>query len=182
METPTVFSRVHAPEADRNLVRFLEHAAQEVHRWYPRVEVSDLIQAGEVRLLEIRPRFDPSRGASLTTFAYRPVRAAMRRFARRETTRAPLNSPKTTSPSPEDLAVAAEQDRLRLDALQRGIARLDPLDAELLLRVDGAGERVSTVAHVLGLDYDAARYRLRLGRERLAREVLRGEVDARSPR
>jgi DNA-directed RNA polymerase specialized sigma24 family protein len=52
-------------------------------------------------------------------------------------------------------------------------ASLDPVDAQLLLRVEGAGERISTVARTLGLDYDAARYRIRTGRERLAREVQR---------
>jgi RNA polymerase sigma factor (sigma-70 family) len=173
METLTVFSRAHALGADRNLLRFLEHAAQEVHRWYPHVEVNDLLQIGEMRVHDLRRRFDPSRGVSFTTFAYRAIRTAMRRFARTVTTFPLVDLPVTFSPSAEDLALDAEDRQLRLRALERGLARLDPLDAELLLRVEGAGESITTVARALGLDYDAARYRIRTGRERLAREIRR---------
>jgi RNA polymerase sigma factor (sigma-70 family) len=157
----------------RDLAGFLERAAREVHRSYRTVDVDDLVQIGAMRAHELRRRFDPSRRASFTTFAYRSVRSAMRRFARRVTTFPLVDLPESAAPSPEELALTVEDQQLRLRSLRRGLARLDPVDAQLLLRVEGAGERVATVARTLGLDYDAARYRIRTGRARLAREVRR---------
>jgi RNA polymerase sigma factor (sigma-70 family) len=151
----------------------LGNIAREVRRSFPTVGVDDLIQVGELRLHELRQRFDPTRGASLCTFVYKPVRSAMRRFARRVTSLPLADLPEPLAPSPEDLALDAEERHLSLRTLERGLARLDPVDAQLLLRVEGAGEPISTVARTLGIDYDAARYRIRTGRVRLVREILR---------
>ena len=50
----------------------------------PGVEIDDLVQEGRIALLRALERFDPSRGASLWTYARRLVKSSMRDYVEKE--------------------------------------------------------------------------------------------------
>lgn len=64
---------------------FVEACAQKVFNRTPHsVDLDDLLQEGYIALLDAHERYDPSRGTSFKSFAYRRVNGAMLDYLRRQ--------------------------------------------------------------------------------------------------
>lgn len=162
---------VGAPELE-HLRNLLQGFARRLERQHPTVDREELLQIGIATALTLRDRYDPSRGATFTTFAFRFAKRAMLSFVKR--IGCLVLEPRERDelqPSYEEEVLEAESTRERERLVQRVLSEFDPRDRALLLRVDGAGESLVDVAESLRLVYRHAHYRIQKARPRFERRM-----------
>jgi RNA polymerase sigma factor (sigma-70 family) len=177
----------------------VRHLAARLLPWFrPYVELDDLVAVGVEALLRSAERYDPARGTSLGTFAYRRVRGAMCEAVgavgpfSRGVTRRRRDRPTRASPSfimlrldDERLGAAAAElvdddltgavDRaLLLPRLVQAIDRLRELDRKIIVRHYVDGDSLATIGRDLGRSrsWVARKHAIALARLRTALEPV----------
>jgi RNA polymerase sigma factor for flagellar operon FliA len=129
------------PERDALLQKhlgFVQRLARALARDLPAsVTIEDLVSAGNVGLLAAAERFDPTRGASFTTFAYYRVRGSMYDAVRQSAGQDPRYRARVA-------AQAAVDDLVEATLGTRPHTQADP-QAEAALALAGALEEMATV-------------------------------------
>jgi RNA polymerase sigma factor for flagellar operon FliA len=129
------------PERDALLQKhlgFVQRLARALARDLPSsVTIEDLVSAGNVGLLAAAERFDPTRGASFTTFAYYRVRGSMYDAVRQSAGQDPRYRARVA-------AQAAVDDLVEATLGTRPHTQADP-QAEAALALAGALEEMATV-------------------------------------
>ena len=124
--------------------------------YFDRASKDDLMQEGNIALLEALETWDPARGASLWTYARPYVLGAIFKAANKEDPSAPTEedllaeyAEEQLYPSPEDFYLIKEREAL----LQKAVvaAKLGEADRELLDAWMQCGGRQEEIGEILGL-------------------------------
>ncbi|MCA1636478.1 MAG: sigma-70 family RNA polymerase sigma factor [Acidobacteria bacterium] len=123
-------------------------------------------------LLKAPTRFDPARGAALSTYLYAAVRNLSAKHFRRhggevsvEDSQGELVSVEHEGPLRRLLAAELSEE------VQRAVAALPPLQREVIVLFEYEGLTLAEVAAVVGADTGAVKSRLRRAREGLRRAL-----------
>lgn len=159
---------------------FVLKNAHQWHRAHPTVELQDLVQEGNLALMEAHQRFDPTKGANFMTYAAYWIRSYMKRFVAhmRDTIRIPegqfgkirmecdsldravMNDSDTTLGEMIAAPEAEEQiqdDKDTVEMLKAALKRLKPIEQQVIKARFMDQRTLDDVSH----DYGLTRERIR---------------------
>ena len=123
-------------------------------------------------LLKAPARFDPARGAALSTYLYAAVRNLSAKHFRRHGGDVSVEEIESASSSVEhDGPLRKLLDAELSEEVQRAVAALPPLQREVIVLFEYEGLTLAEVAAVVGADTGTIKSRLRRGREGLRRTL-----------
>lgn len=149
--------------------------AAAIARRHRTASAEDLAQLGMVKALELVRSYDPKAGASFETFIYRTVRRVMVAACHVERREHDLGQDEresiaafavaamySTPTTPEQLFARAQEHAKLAERVRVAMARLTSEDRALVHAYACEGESLASAARRLGLEYERARYSLKL--------------------
>lgn len=149
--------------------------AASIARRHRTASAEDLAQLGMVKALELVRSYDPNAGASFETFIYRTVRRVMVAACHVERREHDLGKDEresiaafavaamySTPTTPEQLFARAQEHAKLAERVRVAMARLTSEDRALVHAYACEGESLASAARRLGLEYERARYSLKL--------------------